>query len=169
MKYLIIAGLLLVNSHLFAQTWWMYLNKTAGGDIFLVDTLTHDTKEFKTFDGHHSVVVIWGEIYTKTINGTEKHIEQKKYKIAIDNKKKQYEVKSMVVYKDKTLIINQHPPIVHWLAIIPGSIADNLSTYAKSLTDNDLKIELRTAAAHNFNPNDPKTFKYRKKPRIRSL
>lgn len=113
---------------------WMRFSTSNDGTIYYVDTLTSDIKQLSSYDGHYSVVILWANLYKKTVIKKVAHITQNRYKMAIDTLNNQYEIKEVIEYSaDNAIKTTNYDDRIKWVEVVPDSIAEILIKYAKKL------------------------------------
>ena len=134
MKKLFIIILLCLCSKAKSQdNRWVFLSKSADGRKYLIDTLSADIKQLSSYDNHYSVVVLWMIISKKTYLKKSPHQLERKYRLAIDTAKNQYEIKYYIKYLDGEPLISEPHNEIDWVDVIPDTMAEDVLKYVKSL------------------------------------
>jgi len=130
----------------------MYLNGTAEGAIYLVDTLADDIQQLANYEIRENIVIVWTNLYQKVHTKKGSYIRNAVMRVTIDTLNKQYQIKSTIEYKNDKIVNSRSNDFSEWLDVVPGSLAENLIKFAKSLNNRDLKYDLLLTANGKYNP-----------------
>ena len=133
------------------QSRWMFLSKARDGGIILVDTLQDDIKQVDQFEGHENVVFFWINNYKKVKTAKGSYVITEIMKFAVDTSNKQIESTSYTKYKNN-VTVRTPPTFDEWADVIPGSQGELLIKFARSINNENIKVNLIMNAILNYNP-----------------
>lgn len=132
---------------------WLYLNKTSDGQFYLVDTLQDDIQQLQdNFEAHDNVVIVWTNMYKKALIKGHAQIISILARVAVDTTNKQYEFTTYAKYQNGKLINSGTNLPYSWQDAIPGSMAEDLIKYVRSLNNKKIHDYLTFLDGLSGNP-----------------
>ncbi|MCR8561604.1 hypothetical protein KXD93_28375 [Mucilaginibacter sp. BJC16-A38] len=124
---------------------WMYLSSDKD-ETLMIDTAKNDIKQFKTYEGHNNVVLIWIKGLKNKVDKEGSSIESSLMHIAIDTTTSELGSKSITLYRGDSVVQSQNYSIITWQDVLPGSNGEVFVEYCRALNRHDLMLKYILAA-----------------------